>query len=77
MTELSLSDEWQTPPWLMRAMIHAFGPFDLDVAGAEWNHQAPKYFTMKDNALKQAPGRRARWPSRQDRTALGSPSMAV
>lgn len=50
---LSMSDEWRTPVWLVDQLSATFGPFELDVAAAPWNHQAPKYFTAKDDALKR------------------------
>lgn len=53
-SELSLSDEWQTPPWLVEQMALLFGPFTLDAAAARWNHQAPRYLTERDDALGRA-----------------------
>lgn len=53
MTPLSASDEWRTPDWLVGQLRRVFGPFQLDVAAAPWNHQAPEYFTKRDSALRR------------------------
>lgn len=52
-SKLSQSDEWRTPNWLVEQLARAFGPFELDVAAAPWNHQAPRFFTREQDALKR------------------------
>jgi len=54
MSELSLSDEWETPAEIFYWMIqkYKFNP-TLDVCATEKNSMLDKFFTMEDNALVQ------------------------
>jgi hypothetical protein len=51
-TELSLSNEWMTDPKTFRRW-HALYRFDIDAAAAKWNAQLPRFWTKKENGLKQ------------------------
>ena len=54
MSELSNSDEWETPSDIFNDMcfIYKFNP-TLDVCATKENAQCDKFFTIKDNALKK------------------------
>src|SRR3990167_5169114 len=47
------SDDWATPPEIVRAFEAEFGPFDLDVCALAETAKAPRYFTRGDNGLSQ------------------------
>lgn len=55
---LSLSNEWSTPPALFAYLDALYGPFDTDVAAAPWNAKCPRFFTRRDNGLRQQWGTR-------------------
>lgn len=47
------SDDWSTPPEIVRAFEEEFGPFDLDVCCRPETAKAPQYFTKLTNGLAQ------------------------
>lgn len=57
-SELSLSDDWATEQWLFEYCSLLYGPFDVDVAAAPWNHKVEKFYTKRDSGLVSPWGRR-------------------
>jgi phage N-6-adenine-methyltransferase len=54
MGALSLSNEYRSPERIVSYCDARWGPFTLDVAAASWNAQALRYFTKRQNGLRQA-----------------------
>src|SRR5262245_3506671 len=48
----SASDEWETPQWLFDLLDSEFG-FTRDVCATRENAKCTRYFSPKDDALKQ------------------------
>lgn len=48
----SKSNEWATPPELFSELDAEFG-FSLDPCATDDNHKCPKYYTQKDDGLRQ------------------------
>lgn len=48
----SSTEEWETPDKLFNELDQEFN-FDIDVAASPTNTKCKKYYTKKDNALKQ------------------------
>ena len=48
----SKSNEWATPPELFSDLDAEFG-FSLDPCATDDNHKCPKYYTQKDDGLRQ------------------------
>lgn len=57
-SDLGKSDEWETPARVFRACSRIWGPFLWDLAAATWNRQCERFYSMRDNALRQ------RWTGR-------------
>lgn len=51
--EFWTSDEWATPPEIVRELAAEFGPFDLDACCRPETAKAPAFFTKADNSLEQ------------------------
>ena len=47
------SDDWATPPEIVRQFEQEFGPFDLDACARPETAKAPRFYTKADNALDQ------------------------
>ena len=47
------SDEWETPPEIVREMASEFGPFDLDACARPETAKAPRWYTKTDDSLRQ------------------------
>lgn len=54
--DLSLSNEYSTRWPLVRACAEVWGRPTLDAAAARWNAKASRYFTKRENGLKQSWG---------------------
>ena len=50
----SKSSEWATPQNFYNKLNRDFGPFTLDPCSDGINNKTPKYFTEKDDGLKQS-----------------------
>ncbi|KKN70779.1 hypothetical protein LCGC14_0427740 [marine sediment metagenome] len=50
---MSARQDWATPWDFFRLCEKEWGPFDLDVCATKANAKVGKYFTLKDDALKQ------------------------
>lgn len=48
---LSESDEYRSPTKIVDRSAERYGPFDLDVAAAKWNRQAPDFYDKRRNGL--------------------------
>ena len=48
----SKTNEWETPNWLFNRLNTEFG-FTLDPCATEVNHKCSKFFTIKEDGLKQ------------------------
>lgn len=49
----SASDNWPTPPEIVKQAAAEFGPFDLDPAASAENAKAPLFYTAEDDGLSQ------------------------
>jgi len=49
----SKSDLWSTPQDFFAEMERRFGPFDLDVCATTSNAKCPRFFSPKEDGLKQ------------------------
>lgn len=49
----SESPNWATPPGLFASLSLEYGPFDLDVCAEEWNTKCTRFFTPRQDGLKQ------------------------
>ena len=54
-------DDRGTDPEFFASLVKRFGPFTLDVAAAEHNAKAPRYYTREDDGLKQSWERERVW----------------
>jgi hypothetical protein len=52
-SEISLSDELETPDPLFQWAERRYGRYDIDVAAGRWNHKKPRFITKRENALVQ------------------------
>lgn len=48
------SDDWATPPALVAALEAEFGAFDLDPCARDETAQAPNYYTLAEDGLRQS-----------------------
>lgn len=52
-TPLDERDEWRTPAWLYAWAVERFGPFDFDLAASDANALCDRYFTRREDSLRQ------------------------
>lgn len=52
-TQMSKTDEWETPTWLIRVIEEEFGPITLDPCATAENSKGLLYFPKEDNGLIQ------------------------
>jgi len=46
--------EWETPQKLFDKLNEMYGPFNLDPCASDENHKCNRYFTEKENGLRQS-----------------------